>query len=184
MRLLCHIAPTLLLTAVLVGCNYSVEQADQAAAATVVQTTEKTEPQPTTKPIATSEPTTMPTQPDIPTQPAFDPADYLWENRLLSEAVGKQEHRFAEEKSALEERHLKIFRWFSDAESGVGGDAEEGERLRGKYNIGASEEVLLLIGKDGGEKFRGQLPVQLGNIFALIDTMPMRRQEMRKQQRQ
>ena len=35
-----------------------------------------------------------------------------------------------------------------------------------------------LIGKDGGEKLHRQQPVTPEEIFALVDTMPMRRAEM------
>ncbi len=43
----------------------------------------------------------------------------------------------------------------------------------------ASFEVLL-IGKDGGVKLRRDQPVAVSEITALIDTMPMRRNEMRR----
>jgi hypothetical protein len=36
----------------------------------------------------------------------------------------------------------------------------------------------LLIGKDGGVKLRSSEPVSVKDIFGLIDSMPMRRQEM------
>ncbi len=43
----------------------------------------------------------------------------------------------------------------------------------------ASFEVLL-FGKDGGVKLRRGAPVSVAEISALIDTMPMRRNEMRR----
>jgi len=39
--------------------------------------------------------------------------------------------------------------------------------------------MVVLIGKDGGEKLRREEGATLGEIFGLIDTMPMRRREMR-----
>jgi len=39
--------------------------------------------------------------------------------------------------------------------------------------------TVVLIGKDGGEKLRREEGANLGEIFGLIDTMPMRRREMR-----
>ena len=39
---------------------------------------------------------------------------------------------------------------------------------------------LLLIGKDGGVKLRRDKPVAASEITALIDTLPMRRDEMRR----
>ena len=42
---------------------------------------------------------------------------------------------------------------------------------------GAGSQVLL-IGKDGGVKLRSTEPVSTDELFALIDSMPMRRREM------
>ena len=39
---------------------------------------------------------------------------------------------------------------------------------------------VLLVGKDGGVKLRREKPVAASEITALIDTMPMRRNEMRQ----
>jgi hypothetical protein len=38
--------------------------------------------------------------------------------------------------------------------------------------------AVLLVGKDGGVKLRSSRPVSAEDLFALIDTMPMRRREM------
>ena len=38
--------------------------------------------------------------------------------------------------------------------------------------------TVVLIGKDGGEKLRREKGATLGEIFGLIDTMPMSRREM------
>ncbi len=39
----------------------------------------------------------------------------------------------------------------------------------------------VLVGKDGGEKLRSADPIGPDRLFAIIDAMPMRRQEMRTQ---
>ena len=44
----------------------------------------------------------------------------------------------------------------------------------------ASRFAVALIGKDGGVKFRAERPVRAQELFALIDAMPMRRQEMKR----
>lgn len=46
----------------------------------------------------------------------------------------------------------------------------------------ATGPVYLLLGKDGGEKARQSPQLDLAKLFALIDTMPMRRAEMKRQQ--
>ena len=47
-----------------------------------------------------------------------------------------------------------------------------------KFSVSGEEFQLLLIGKDGGVKKRTST-VSLEEVFSLIDTMPMRRREMR-----
>lgn len=55
---------------------------------------------------------------------------------------------------------------------------EEQRRLRERYGIAEGQFAVILIGKDGGEKLRRLEHVPIETIFALIDTMPMRRREM------
>jgi len=45
---------------------------------------------------------------------------------------------------------------------------------------GAKVFRVRLIGKDGGEKLLSASPVTMPELFALIDTMPMRREEMKR----
>jgi hypothetical protein len=40
--------------------------------------------------------------------------------------------------------------------------------------------AVLLVGKDGGVKLSSERPVLTENLSALIDTMPMRRREMKR----
>ena len=48
-----------------------------------------------------------------------------------------------------------------------------------KYKVAAADPfVLVLVGKDGGEKFRTQKPVPAEELFGIVDAMPMRQQEM------
>ena len=58
------------------------------------------------------------------------------------------------------------------------GAREEAAEARARWNVDSGESVALLIGRDGGVKLRTGLPVDTDKIFALIDTMPMRRREM------
>ena len=54
-------------------------------------------------------------------------------------------------------------------------------RLRPELGVGARVMFeILLVGKDGSVKLRRDEPVAAADITALIDTMPMRRQEMRQ----
>ncbi len=50
-----------------------------------------------------------------------------------------------------------------------------------KYKIPENKFAMVLIGKDGGEKYRSEKVVTLQKLYATIDTMPMRVYEMRNQ---
>ena len=52
--------------------------------------------------------------------------------------------------------------------------------LRKLFSIKRGQCTVILIGKDGEVKFREQLPVDLSDILAVIDAMPMRQREMRE----
>jgi hypothetical protein len=56
----------------------------------------------------------------------------------------------------------------------------EAERLRHQLHIEADRFTVVLIGKDGGEKVRATQPIRPGELFATIDAMPMRQDEMRQ----
>ncbi len=58
-------------------------------------------------------------------------------------------------------------------------EAARRERPELGVNSRTAFEVLL-VGKDGGVKLRRDKPVAASEIIALIDTMPMRRNEMRR----
>jgi hypothetical protein len=52
--------------------------------------------------------------------------------------------------------------------------------LRKRLSVPSGRFTVILIGKDGGEKIRQGSSVDLKEIFAIIDAMPMRQQEMRE----
>jgi len=52
--------------------------------------------------------------------------------------------------------------------------------FRKHLSVPPGQFMVILIGKDGGEKFRQDRNVELKEIFNIIDAMPMRRQEMKK----
>jgi hypothetical protein len=51
--------------------------------------------------------------------------------------------------------------------------------LRRRFAVGADDFTVVLIGKDGEEKLRSHTPVTIERLTALIDSMPMRQQEVR-----
>ena len=56
-------------------------------------------------------------------------------------------------------------------------------QMRRQFGIDAAEFAVVLVGKDGLEKSRTTTAEELERMFELIDTMPMRRAEMRERGR-
>ena len=100
---------------------------------------------------------------------------YRWTNRLVllfapserEEAYLLQMKILDEDKSGLAERDILVL---SDI-----GTLGRGQ-LRETLQIDGFE--IILIGKDGDAKLRSKMPTSVGELFSLIDAMPMRRQEM------
>jgi len=57
-------------------------------------------------------------------------------------------------------------------------DYDSSTNLRRKYNF--KDFKLILIGKDGEEKYNSAEPVEINIIFEIIDEMPMRKREMKE----
>jgi hypothetical protein len=55
---------------------------------------------------------------------------------------------------------------------------EQVQSLRERWQLPPNGWQTALVGKDGGVKARWASPVDPDDIFALIDAMPMRRDEM------
>jgi hypothetical protein len=52
--------------------------------------------------------------------------------------------------------------------------------LRSRYRVSEGQFRVLLIGKDGGVKRESETALPVAEIFAEIDRMPMRREEVRR----
>ena len=52
--------------------------------------------------------------------------------------------------------------------------------LAKRYHIKTGQFTVLLIGKDGGEKYRAHEPLTTYRLFGIIDAMPMRQLENRE----
>ncbi len=98
-----------------------------------------------------------------------------WNNRVLllfAPKVTRQKQLLESHASALEERNLKVFE--------ITGVSEADEQLRGKFYIEAGAFAVVLIGRDGWKKLKRSEPINPNDIFRLIDSMPMRKEEMRR----
>ena len=121
--------------------------------------------------------------------------DYQWKNRLIlafSPSAEDPGHRALEKEIDVQaeeviDRDLLVFHILETGEIKLGETSlptGSGDYLRENFSIRSGRFIVLLIGKDGGVKLRREGEVKLGEIFSLIDTMPMRQREMREKSQQ
>ena len=124
-------------------------------------------------------------------QDAVDLTAYQWKNRLLIlfapaendlvyQSFKEQIQRRTQE---VQDRELLIFHVFETEEGRLGHLPLKKEQLlflRKEFSILPGQRIVILIGKDGEVKLRRELPLELSEIFSVIDAMPMRRREIRE----
>ncbi|MBN2647682.1 MAG: DUF4174 domain-containing protein [Thiotrichales bacterium] len=108
---------------------------------------------------------------------------FLWQNRILLIRAGADaktwQSLLQEHQAQIEERHIY---WFIVDQSPVSSNftgvlgSDFAAHLQQHYAF--AEDRVLLIGKDGGIKERSEV-LDFNFIYAKIDAMPMRQQEMR-----
>lgn len=102
--------------------------------------------------------------------------------------VREQRAELLKHVAALDERDMVVFIALPDGTvEGVHGPAPTPAEVRAflrrnplPNGKAAGGFTVRLVGKDGGVKFSSASPVRAEELFALIDTMPMRRQEMKR----
>ena len=115
---------------------------------------------------------------------------YRWKARLLllfapdadSAAYLRQQEMLLVAEPGLNERDIVVISVLQDAVSMKQRSAEpvSADDLRDAYDVLPHDFRVVLIGKDGGVKLRQDQPILAADLFALIDSMPMRKQEMRR----
>ncbi len=124
-------------------------------------------------------------------QRTLDLSTYTWKNRLLLVFAPREQdetfQNFIEklqgQEDQMTDRDLIIFSIFESGESRLGDssiDPHSAASLRDRFSIPPGQFMVVLVGKDGGEKLRRNSDVELKEIFSLIDSMPMRQREMRE----
>ena len=104
-------------------------------------------------------------------------SSYQWKSRVIvsyhknEEAKAEQQAMANEKQAEILDRDLVILD-FQDLSK------EDQAKLQAQH--GMKPGTHLLIGKDGGVKGAQDTPLDFSKWFALIDTMPMRKQEMRE----
>ena len=118
-------------------------------------------------------------------------AAHKWESRVLvfsatsptSVGYRRQEQLLARSKKGIKERDLIIYRLYDDHWLDHQNEALSNDQalaIREAYQIPAGEFQVILIGKDGTVKLRKDDIVPTREIFALIDSMPMRKSEAKR----
>jgi hypothetical protein len=121
----------------------------------------------------------------------LDLAQFQWKNRLLFLFAPNRNHPFFDSlrqaivarQAEVADRDLVIFEILESGPSTMNAahlDSQSAQSLREKFEVSQGEFSVILIGKDGGIKLNRQNQTRLEDIFGLIDSMPMRREEMRQ----
>ena len=116
---------------------------------------------------------------------------YRWKSRLLViSAPDAGDPRLAEQVRLLDRqapgvrrRDLVIIRVVGGQALASDGKALQAREVRAATGLAAERFGVALIGKDGGEKFKGAEPISPDSLFQTIDAMPMRQDEMKRSAR-
>lgn len=123
----------------------------------------------------------------------FSLADYQWNKRvlILSAPDGDDKHlkaqlaTIAASRDDFKERDMTLVVILNTGPSTAGErtlSATEAAGVQTRLGIDTAAFALRLIGKDGSVKHRSAEPTAMTDLYALIDTMPMRRREQESQQ--
>lgn len=124
----------------------------------------------------------------------MDLNDYLWKKRLLlifspSESCSDYKIQMEElnkRKAETEDRDLQILEIFDEEVNhldSISISHEQGKSLKKRFGVKTGQFTVILLGKDGGEKYRSKKYIPIEDIFAIIDAMPMRQAEMKERQK-
>jgi hypothetical protein len=128
---------------------------------------------------------------------AIPPADamsrYRWKNRPVvvlagaggDAALAEQRRIFAGNRARLAERDIVVV-WVTgnDVRTELGpGPGLTAAQLRARFGVAETGFRVVLVGKDGGPKLSQSTPLSAATLFGTIDSMPMRRNEVRRSPR-
>jgi hypothetical protein len=119
---------------------------------------------------------------------------YQWKNRLVLlfapssdfENYHNAVAELARLSDEIDDRDLVVFHLFENDKSHVYENemsSRDVQQLAEKYDPKKGALTTILIGKDGGEKYRQTGQTEWQEIFDRIDAMPMRRAEMRAKEK-
>lgn len=119
----------------------------------------------------------------------FELRKFQWKNRILLIFAPSAENPVCRSLAAelnaqiagVRERDLLIGELFEAGASRFAGapvTPQSAEAFQRQFAVRKGMPTIILVGKDGEVKLRREGPVQAAEIFALIDSMPMRQKEM------
>ena len=122
---------------------------------------------------------------------SMDLARFEWKNWLMLIFAPDVMHPHYEridaeinaQSAEVRDRDLVVFEIFDKDSSQMNASplsSADADALRKHFGITRQMYALILVGKDGGVKLKREDRVPLNEIFELIDSMPMRREEMRQ----
>ena len=121
----------------------------------------------------------------------MDLTKFQWKNRLLflfadaaNDPLFKNlQSQIVAQKAEVEDRDLIVFEVPAKGPARMGTtplDRQQADSIRNQFDIPSNAFCLILVGKDGGIKLKREDHVDLSAVFGLIDSMPMRQNEMRQ----
>jgi hypothetical protein len=121
----------------------------------------------------------------------FALANLRWKQRVLvlfastrdDSRLRRQLEDVRATQAAFDDRDMELVVVLKDSGSHAAGTLtpQEASRLRATLRVRPDAFAVLLVGKDGTTKRTADRPVPMQELYTLIDAMPMRRAEMRRQ---
>ena len=121
----------------------------------------------------------------------MDLTQFQWKNRLLlifapdvnDEFFQKLQGEIIAQKAGVEDRDLVVFEVLERGPSRMNKallDQKKVDSIRRLFSVPQRSFRIILIGKDGGIKLKQDDQIDLETIFEFIDSMPMRKDEIRQ----
>jgi len=122
---------------------------------------------------------------------SMDLTKFQWKNRLLflfaedaNDPFFKNlQNQIMAQKAEVDDRDLIVFEVPAKGPARMSTtplDRQQADSIRNHFDITSNTFSLILVGKDGGIKLKSDDRVDLSAVFGLIDSMPMRQNEMRQ----